>query len=93
MLANETATLAEVAQALGRSESWLRRNWLRIHVEDGFPRKLPTGPVWPRQLVEAWCRSGGFAPPPAPASANDNLLSDPKAAYRASLSQRYGVEA
>lgn len=92
MLANETATLQEVAAAIGREPDWLRRNWLKLHEREAFPRKLPCGWVWPRALVEAWLRSGGL--PPAPiATANDNQLSDPRAAYRAALSQRYGVEA
>lgn len=91
MLADKTIPLAEVAAALGRSEDWLMRNWLRLHQRDGFPRRLPAGWVWPRRLVEAWIDAGGAAPQPAP-TANDNAAgADLVALQRAALHQRYGV--
>lgn len=88
-LANETATLAEVAAALGRRESWLRRNWVKLADEQGFPRKLPCGPVWPRHQVELWCRTGGAVP--AAPTANDNSPSLPPD-YVAAIHQHYGIE-
>ena len=88
---NEVAGLEEVAAQLGRSAAWLRRHWLRLSRDEGFPRKLPTGWVWPREAVRLWLRAGGFATP-QPAPVNDNLLSDPRAAFRAAMSERYGVE-
>lgn len=89
-LANETATLSEVAAALGRTEGWLRRNWAKLAAEQGFPRKLPAGPVWPRQLVEMWCRSGGVIEQAAP-SANDNAQSPPPD-FKAAIHDFYGIE-
>jgi len=58
-LAHETATLEEVAAALGRRPSWLKRHWIKLSREEGFPRRLSTGWVWPRRAVEAWLRAGG----------------------------------
>jgi len=88
-LAHETATLEEVAAALGRRPSWLKRHWIKLSREEGFPRRLSTGWVWPRRAVEAWLRAGGrieeLAPP-----ANDNASVDYEAAYKAALSDRYG---
>lgn len=85
----ETATLAEVARAIGRSESYVRRNWVKLAEEQGFPRKLPCGPVWPRRLVELWCRSGGMLQQPQPL--NDNTGSPPPD-YAAAIANEYGVE-
>lgn len=89
MLLDDVAGLDEVAAALGRSPAWLRRNWLRIHQEDGFPRKHPTGWTWPRTAVSAWLRGPGR---PA-AAANDNPFNpadDADAAWRTALDDRYG---
>ena len=91
MLASETASLEEVAAALGRKPGWLMRNWLKLHVDKGFPRKIPTGWVWPRRMVEVWLRSGGaIAPLPMPANQNgadDDVVSRASEALRA----RYGA--
>jgi hypothetical protein len=87
----ETITLPELAASLGRKEEWLRRNWLRFHRTQGFPRKLPGTWAWPRALVEAWARAGGFEPVPEAPPANDNASVDPEAAFLAAASQRYGV--
>ncbi|TGP93819.1 MULTISPECIES: hypothetical protein [unclassified Mesorhizobium] len=87
MLSNETAGLEEVAAALGRKPSWLKRRWLRLHLEQGFPRKISTGDVWPRRAVEVWLRSGGVvAPQPLPANQNEgaaDLVANAAAALRA----------
>lgn len=91
MLSNETVGLSEVAAALGRSEGWVKRNWLRFYESHGFPRKIPSGWVWPRGAVVAWLRSGGLVPPAAQTLiANDNA-GDPVAAAAASLRERYGA--
>lgn len=92
-LSADAVPIAEVAAALGRPESWLRREWLNIHQEFGFPRKHPTGWTWPRGAVAAWLASGGAAPRILEA-ANDVLpISDPEAAYMAHLSREYGIDA
>lgn len=92
-LSADAVSIDEVAAALGRNENWLRRNWLKIYEEHGFPRKHPTGWTWPRGAVAAWLASGGFAPRMLEA-ANDVLpMTDPEAAYMAQLSRAYGVEA
>lgn len=88
-LADETASLGEVASALGRTEDWLRRRWLKLHLETGFPRKHPSGWTWPRAAVQAWLRSGG-ASAAQPAASNDNPALDHDAAYRAMLDAHYG---
>lgn len=94
MLADETAGLDEVAAAIGRPAGWLRRNWLRIHLEDGFPRKHPTGWTWPRAAVAVWLRAAGMSrPQDFPANDNplfDNPSGDPDAAWRQALDDRYG---
>jgi len=92
MLANETAPLSEVAKAIGRSEGWLMRHWLKIHEQDGFPRKLSLGWVWPRRQVEAFLRTGGAVPFIAEA-ANENVPSDALIAIGESLADRYGGRA
>lgn len=88
-LTSEIAGIDEVAAALGRPEGWLRRNWLKLHEQHGFPRRHPSGWTWPRAAVAAWLRSGGFAAPEE-APANDNGSSDHLAAYQAALNDRYG---
>lgn len=91
MLKDKTASLAEVAEALGRKPEWLKRNWLRFHNEHGFPRKIPCGDVWPRGAVEAWLRSAGMIAQPLPA-ANENAPGhDIISAAAQSLQERYGA--
>lgn len=91
-LANETAGLIEVAEAIGRKPEWLCRNWLKLHLRDGFPRKHPSGWTWPRAAVAAWLRGGGASAPQLGRHSpeNDNLFVDADAAYRAALDDRYG---
>lgn len=95
-LCNDTVSIDELAAALGRRPSWLRRHWRRIHEEFGFPRKHPTGPTWPRQAVAAWLRAGGMnrdlatVPGAGGAIANDNAAGDHDAAYQHALDARYG---
>jgi predicted DNA-binding transcriptional regulator AlpA len=88
-LADEVAGLDEVAAALGRSPVWLQRNWLKLHQTQNFPRKIPTGWVWPRRAVEVWLRSAGQVARPLPA--NDDGAGDPVEAAAAALKQRYGA--
>ncbi|TPN57147.1 hypothetical protein [Mesorhizobium sp. B1-1-7] len=91
MLTDETAPLEEVAQAIGRPVPWLMRNWLKLHQREGFPRKIPTGWVWPRRAVEVWLRTAGqFVPAPLPANQNGPAADAISAAAEA-LRQRYGV--
>ncbi|MCF6120513.1 hypothetical protein L2449_27185 [Mesorhizobium muleiense] len=91
MLTDEIAPLEEVAQAIGVKPAWLKRNWLKIHERENFPRKIPTGFVWPRRAVEVWLRSAGqFAPAPLPANQNGQE-GDAIAAAAAALRERYGA--
>ena len=89
MLSNETVGLDELAAALGRTPGWLRRNWLKLHLEQNFPRKIPAGLVWPRRAVESWLRSGGQS---LPLPANQNGAADYVDAYAEALKQRYGAQ-
>jgi hypothetical protein len=90
-LSDETAGLEEVAAALGRKPEWLKRRWLKLHREQGFPRKLSTGDVWPRRQVEVWLRSGGvLAPQPVPANQNTGGVDLVAQAAKALLAQ-YGA--
>lgn len=90
MLSNETATLEEVAAAIGRKPEWLRRYHRRLQERHGFPARIPGGWVWPRRTVEAWLRSGGVETP-QPAAANQNGAADYVAAASSFLSERYGA--
>ncbi|WP_336071502.1 hypothetical protein [Nitratireductor rhodophyticola] len=92
-LSSESAGIEEVAAAIGRTPTWLRRKWLQLHNEHGFPRKHPTGWTWPRDAVRAWLRSGGLLAEDAE-TANDNAPArDPMAAFKEALAGRYGGSA
>lgn len=54
-----TIGVDEICKACGWSARYLKNNWLSLHLEEGFPRKLPSGMRWPRSLVEDWITSGG----------------------------------
>jgi hypothetical protein len=89
-LSDETAPLPEVAAALGRTEGWLMRNWLKLHQAEGFPRKIPGGWVWPRRAVETWLRSAGACHDAMPLPANQNAPGrDAVAAAAHALEERY----
>lgn len=92
MLESLTASLQEVAAALGRKPDWLRRNWRKLEAS-GFPSPLPgSGWRWPRRAVELWIASSGRAPSVAPV--NDNAAgADLVALHRAELAARYQQEA
>ncbi|ESY21528.1 hypothetical protein [Mesorhizobium sp. LNJC391B00] len=90
MLTDETAPIEEVAQAIGRPAAWLKRNWLKLHQREGFPRKIPTGDVWPRRAVEVWLRSAGQLPALLPANQNEGQVDAISAAAKALL-ERYGA--
>lgn len=91
MLADEVAGLEEVAAALGRPPAWLKRNWLKLHQREGFPRRIPAGDVWPRRAVEVWLRTAGLAAPPL--ADNQNAAGvDPVSAAAAMLRERYGAQ-
>jgi hypothetical protein len=85
LLADETAQLDEVAAALGRTPEWLRRHWLKLHLDEGFPRKHPSGWTWPRAAVAAWLRAPGAPALPV----NDNRAGEPDP-WEAALNERYG---
>lgn len=86
-LSEETVGIVELAAALGHEVDWLKRNWLRLHREQGFPRRIAGTWVWPRRLVTAYLRSGG-ALPPLPENDNAGPV-DAVAAASAALSERY----
>lgn len=91
-----TAGIAEVAEALGVSEAWLRRHHRTLSDERGFPRRLPTGWRWPRRLVELWLTTGGIGRSPLRPANDDAPADDAEGlaalvdAQRASLTERYG---
>lgn len=58
-LADRVVGISELALALGRSEQWIKRQWLNLHMEEGMPRKLPTNWVWPRKAMENWIEQQG----------------------------------
>jgi hypothetical protein len=62
-LSDKLVKLAEVAQALDRSEDWVKRNWLKLHLEKGMPRKLTVGWSWPRATLERWLEQGADGVP------------------------------
>lgn len=87
-LSDETVGADEVAAAFGKSGGWLRRNWLKLHQAEGFPRKIPGGWVWPRRAVQTWLRSAGLMEE-LPLPANQNATRDPVAAAARALEERY----
>lgn len=89
MLSDETAGLDEVARAIGKTPDWLKRNWLKFHRAENFPRKIPGGFVWPRRAVQVWLRSGGAL---LPEPANQNGAGDFIAAAADALKERYGAQ-
>jgi hypothetical protein len=90
-LADDTASLEEVAAAMNRRPGWLKRHARRLHEANGFPRPI-AGSAWafPRRAVETWLRAGG-AVPQLPSPANQNGPGDYVAAYAAALKQRFGA--
>lgn len=58
-LADRVVGIGELSLALGRSEQWIKRQWLKLHEEEGMPRKLPTNWVWPRKAMENWIERQG----------------------------------
>ncbi len=58
MLSDKLVKLPELAAALDRSEDWIKRNWLRLHNEQGMPRKIAVGWCWPRGALERWLEEG-----------------------------------
>ena len=85
-----TMLLAEIVALTGRSEAWVRRNWLKLHEESRFPRTLPALWAWPRRSVEAWVAAGGFLPE-LPAAANSNDADPDLAAATSMLEHRFGI--
>jgi len=95
MLQDETATLAEVAAALGIPEERLKRSWRRLHRGKGFPPPLPCGGwVWSRGAVSLWIAASGRADTGEGTHSNDNavranLLGGIVAGQQAALHARY----
>lgn len=85
-----TILLPEIVALTGRSEAWVRRNWLKLHEQHHFPRKLPGLWAWPRRAVEAWVAAGGFLPG-LPAAANTNDPDPDLAAATSLLEHRFGI--
>lgn len=89
-LINESASIDEVASAIGKSASWLKRHYARFSLEHGFPHPLPGGGWrWPRRAVELWLVAGGVIR----SGANNNAPgADLISLQNASLKQRYGAK-
>lgn len=55
MLSDQTVPIAEIAEALGKSERTIKQTWRKLHSKYGFPPPLPGGMwVWSRDAVESW---------------------------------------
>jgi len=52
--------LTELAQVLGKTPDYLKRNWLKLHRTLGMPRKHPAGFIWPRGAINVWLTSQAF---------------------------------
>lgn len=89
MLSIETASIEEVAGAIGRSEIWLKRNWNKFNAKHGFPRPIPGSDwKWPRRAVELWLIAGGVIMRAANSNeAGADLISLQRKAHH----ERYGV--
>lgn len=86
----QTASVDEVAAALGLGVDKLKRTWLKLHQEHGMPRKLPTGWVWPRGALERWIDTQAAPPPepdnqPKPAGALAAVIANENQRLRAKL--------
>lgn len=57
-LTDKLVKVDELAAALDRTEDWVKRNWLKLHLENGMPRKLSIGWSWPRRSLERWLEQG-----------------------------------
>ncbi|YBV97552.1 hypothetical protein M1D80_11930 [Phyllobacteriaceae bacterium JZ32] len=89
MLENETADIDEVAAAIGRKPQWLKRNWLKMHNNEGFPRPLPGSDWrWPRRMVELWLIAGGVV---AKAANSNHVGADLITLQRQAHHERYGI--
>jgi len=91
MLKSETVDIEELAEALGRSPSWLKRNFRSLNREHCLPLPLPDK-AWrfPRRACELWLIAGGVV---QRLPANDHSC-QPQASYielqRRELQKRYG---
>lgn len=59
-LADKVVGIGELSAALGRSEAWIKRKWLELHMLEGMPRKIATGWIWPRGAMERWIEEQGM---------------------------------
>lgn len=93
-LSEKLVKLGELATALDRTEDWIKRNWLKLHLEKGMPRKIAVGWAWPRGALERWLEEGADGvpreQPPAPAeSPVGAVLAGIVANQNADLRERY----
>lgn len=52
--------LDELADVLGITPDNLKRTWLKLHQEQGMPRKHAAGWFWPRRSIEVWLTSQAY---------------------------------
>lgn len=84
-LQDETVAIDEIAQAMGRTAEWLKKNWRRLHKNKNFPHMLPgTQGLWSRPAVRDWMVNSGELPVPPSA---DTVI----AGARAALHEQMGV--
>ncbi len=89
----------EVAEALGRSPLWVKRNWRRLHQDKGFPAPLPAGNwAWSRAALLRWIVAAAGPVSYSSLAANDDdagagqdLAARIVAMQREALAARYGA--
>jgi hypothetical protein len=57
-LSDKLVKIDELAATLDRTQDWVKRNWLKLHLEQGMPRKIAVGWAWPRGALERWLEEG-----------------------------------
>ncbi|TYC51642.1 hypothetical protein FMN50_20390 [Rhodobacterales bacterium] len=85
--------LDELANVLGKTPDYLKRNWLKLHQKLGMPRKHPAAFIWPRGAINVWLTSQAYveAVPgndntgDLPPSLHETRVAEQRAALHASM--------